>query len=66
MIKNKITTLNDWIEQLKTQFTERELNTMVVHKAKIHVALEDVERNSGHVHGLEYISKEAKDLDWGD
>ena len=55
-------TLNDWIEQLKGRFDERELKYMTAHKAKIFLQLKDKETGEIHVHQLEYQSKEAEHL----
>ncbi len=55
-------TLNDWIEQLKARFEERELKYMTAHKAKIFLQLKDKETGEIHLHELEYESKEAEHL----
>lgn len=55
-------TLNDWIERLKSQFDERDLNYMRAHKAKIYLQLKDAETGEIHLHEIEYESKEAQHL----
>ena len=55
-------TLNDWIEQLKGRFDERELKYMTAHEAKIFLQLKDKETGEIHLHQLEYQSKEAEHL----
>ncbi len=55
-------TLNDWIEQLKARFDERELRYMTTHKAKIFLQLKDQETGELHLHKIEYQSKEAEHL----
>lgn len=53
-------TLNEWIDQFKAQFNDRELNYMRTLKAKIVLQLKDKETAQVHLHDLEYLSKEAE------
>ena len=52
-------TLDEWIEQFKSRFNERELKYMTAHKAQIYLQLKDEETGEIHLHKLEYVSKEA-------
>jgi len=54
--------LNDWIEQFKARFDERDLKYMTAHKAEMVVQLKDKETGEIHLHKLSYRSKEAEDL----
>lgn len=55
-------TVNQWIEQLKGRFDERELNYMRAHKAKIFLQVKDLETGEIHLHELDYVSKDAENL----
>ena len=58
----KAITLDEWIEQFKSQFDERGLRYMSVHKAKIALQLKDKETGEIHLHQLDYQSKDAEHL----
>ena len=55
-------TINDWTEELKSRFDEREKSFMRVHKALIQLQLKDTETGNIELHNIEYISKEAQNL----
>lgn len=55
-------TLNNWIEELRSRFDERELKYMSAHKAKIWLQLKDTETGELHLHEIEYQSKDAEHL----
>ena len=58
----QITTLNEWIDELRARFDDRERLYMSVQKAKIVLQLKDQETGEFHLHNLDYQSKDAQDL----
>ena len=55
-------TLNEWIDQFKSRFDERELKYMAAHKARIVLQLKDKETGEIHLHKLDYQSKDAEEV----
>ena len=55
-------TLNEWIQDFKDRFDNRELKYMTVHKAMIQIQLKDAETGEIVLHNFEYASKDAENL----
>lgn len=55
-------TLNEWIEDLRSKFDNRELEYMTVSKAMIQIQLKDTETGEINIHNLEYTAKDAENL----
>jgi len=55
-------TLKEWIKQFEMQFSDRELDFFIVHKASIAAQLKDTETGDLHLHNLKYTAKNAVDL----
>ena len=55
-------TLNEWIEKLRSRFSERERKYMTACKATIRLQLKDRETGEIHIHQLNYQNADSENI----